>query len=69
MSYFTWQLELVSNSLPRNVDECDGSCNVGDLSPKISVSSESKYVNVKVFNIITRINVAKIFIKHISCDF
>ena len=30
--------------------------------------SKTKDVNVKTFNIITRINEAKILVKHISCD-
>ena len=33
------------------------------------VMSETKEVNVKVFNMITRINEIKILMKHISCNF
>ena len=50
-------------------DICNGSYNiVDDLSTKICVSSETKDVNVKVFNSIIRIYGAKTLIKHISCD-
>ena len=43
-----------------SLDKCDGSCNVADdLSMKICVSNEIKDINVKVFNMITRINEAK----------
>ena len=38
------------------------------LREKKCVLSESKEVNVKVFNLITRINGVKSFIKHISSD-
>ena len=52
-----------------SLDKCDGSCNVADdLSTKICVSNEIKDINVKVFNMITRINEAKTLIKHFSCD-
>ena len=38
-----------------------GSCHSGnDLSTKICVPSKTKEVNVKVFNIITRINVCEL---------
>ena len=33
------------------------------------ILSKTKDVNVKTFNIITRINEAKTMVKHISCDF
>ena len=36
-----------------SLDKCNGSCNaVDDLSTKIRVPSETKYENVKVFNMI-----------------
>ena len=39
------------------LDKSYGSCNVlDDLSTKIQVSSETKDVNVKMFNMVTRIN-------------
>ena len=41
---------------------------VDDLSTKIYVPSKTKGINVKVFNMITRINEDKALIKHISCD-
>ena len=51
------------------LDKCNGSCNVvDDLSTKSCAPSESKDINVEVFNLITRINKAKTSVKHISCD-
>ena len=45
-----------------SLDKCNERCNV--LSPKIT-----KDVNVKVFNMVTNKNEAKILlVKHISCD-
>ena len=41
-----------------------GSCNI--LPPKICASKEKKYINVKVFNIITNKNKNKAMTKHIS---
>ena len=47
----------------------NGSCNaIDDLSTTICVSSKTKDVNVKVFNLITNNNEAKMTVKHISCD-
>ena len=46
--------------------KCTGSCNV--LSPKICVPTETKNINVKVFNTITNKNEAKAMTEHISCD-
>ena len=52
-----------------SLDTCDGSWNtVVDLSTKICIPSKTKDVIVKVFNMITRINKAKSFVKTISCD-
>ena len=52
-----------------NLDKCSGSCNsVYDLSMRICVPSKTKYINVKVFNVITNKNEAKTLVKHISCD-
>ena len=52
------------------LNKCNGSCNVAaDLSTIICVLSETNDVNVKVFNMITRLNEAKTLIKHVSCDF
>ena len=49
--------------------KCNGCCNLVDnLSTKICFPSETKDLNVKVFNIITSRNEAKTLIKHISCD-
>ena len=60
------------------LDKFNGSFNTtDDLSMKICVPMTylQKYVfpvkqktNVKVFNVITRINEAKTFVKHISCN-
>ena len=42
------------------LDKCNGSCNaVDNLCTKICVPSETKDINVKVFNIITKINKVK----------
>ena len=52
-----------------SLDKYNGCCNaVDDLSTKICVPSETKDVNVEVFNTITKINEAKILVKHISRD-
>ena len=42
------------------LDKCNESCNaVNDLSSKIFVPSKTKDVNVKVFNVIKKINETK----------
>ena len=52
-----------------NLDKCNGSCNViDDLSTEIHFPTKTKSVNVKVFNIIIRINEAKTLAKHNFCD-
>ena len=49
--------------------KCNRSCNsVNELSTKTCVLNKTKNVNVKVFNIITKINKAKTLVKHISCE-
>ena len=51
------------------LDKYNGCCNaVDDLPTKICVPSETKDVNVEVFNTITKINEAKTLVKHISRD-
>ena len=61
LKYYTFMISL---------DKCSGSCNsVDNLSPKICVPSKTKYLNVKVFNMITNKSEAKTMVKHISCDF
>ena len=46
------------------------SCNsANDLSTKICIPSKTKDINVKVFNIITRTNEAKVMVKLISCNY
>ena len=47
------------------LDKCNAT---NDLSTKIIVPSKTKDINVKLFNIVTRINEAKTLVKHISCD-
>ena len=52
-----------------SLEKSNESCNaVGDKSTKVYVASETKDINIKEFNMITRINEAKTFTKHISCD-
>ena len=46
--------------------KCAGSCNV--VSSKICVTKETKYMNVKAFNIIINKTETKTITKHISCD-
>ena len=49
--------------------KCSGSCNaINELSTKICAPSKLKDINVKIFNVITRINEAKTLVKYISCD-
>ena len=48
-----------------SLGKCTAGCNV--LSPKICVPKETKYINVKGFNMITNKNEAKTMKKHISC--
>ena len=50
-----------------SLDKCNESSNV--LSPKICVPKKTKYINVKLFNMITNKNEDKAMTKHISCDF
>ena len=55
-------IELNDYPFMINLDKCNGSCNANeDLSTKIYVPSETEDINVKVFNIIGRINEAKTF--------
>ena len=49
-----------------NLNKCTRSCNV--LSSNICVPKETKYRNVKVFNIITNKDKAKAMRDHNSCD-
>ena len=52
-----------------SLDKFNESCNaVDDFSTKICVPNKTKDINVKVFNIITRIYDAKKLVKHIQCD-
>ena len=57
------------NIIIYNLDKCNKSCNVVDnLSTKICVPNKTKSLNVKVFNMITRIKESNALIRHISCD-
>ena len=50
-----------------SLDKCSGRCNyVDDLSTKICDSSKTKYINVKVFNMIANIKEVTLLIKHVS---
>ena len=49
-----------------SLDKCGGSCNI--LSPQMCVPKETKDINIKVFNMITKKNEAKATTKHISFD-
>ena len=52
-----------------SLDKCNGSCNaVDELSTKICVQSETKDINFKLFNMITRINEVKTLVKRILYD-
>ena len=52
-----------------SLDKCVEQCNAfDDLPTKICVSSITKDVNVKVLNMVTRMNEAKALVKDISCD-
>ena len=53
-----------------SLDRYTGSWNsLDDSFAKICVSNKTKDVNVKVFNIITKLNEEKTLLKHISCDY
>ena len=65
-------VELNYYSFLISLDKCSGSCNAADgLSTKICdvFRVRSKGKNVKVFNMITKINEAKTLVKHMSNDF
>ena len=49
-----------------SLNKCTGTCNV--LSLKICVPKETKYINVKTFNMIKNKNEAKAMAEHISYD-
>ena len=68
--FYLKHVELNSYPFLISLDKCNGRCNaVDDLSTKICVLSQTKAINVKVFNMITTINKAKKLIIHILCDF
>ena len=62
--------ELIYHLHMISLYKCNGNCNaINDLSTKICLPRETKRVNVKVFNMIARINETKALVKHISRDF
>ena len=53
---------------PVKLDRCVGSCNnVNDLSNKVCVPNKTEDLNLRVFNMITGINVSKTLTKDILC--
>lgn len=53
-----------------NLDRNEGSCNtLVCLSNRIYISNKTRDVNLKLLNMITKINEFKSILKHISCDF
>ena len=53
-----------------SLDTCDKIRNtLGDLPDRIYVTNKKKAVNLKVFNMITRINESKSSMKHISSNY
>ena len=61
LNYYSFMISL---------NKCSGGCNsVDDVSAKICFPSKAKDVNVKVFNLITNRNEAKLLIEHILSDF
>ena len=62
LNYYLFMISL-------SLYKCNGSCNVADdLSRTIYVACTTKDINVKVYNLITRINEAKTLVKYFSCD-
>ena len=60
-------IELKYYSFMISLNKLSGICNV--LSPKMCFLKEKKYINVKVFNMITSKKETKTMAKYISCDF
>ena len=47
------------------LNNCNGSCNIiNDLCTELCVSSKTIDINVKIFNMITKINDVKKMVKH-----
>ena len=60
LNYYPFMISLV---------KCNGICNVlDDFFTTMCVQSGTKDADVKVFNMIAKINEAKILVQHISCD-
>ena len=58
-------VQLKYYSFMISLRKCTGSCNV--LTSIISVPKETKYINVKAFNMIANRNQTKTIAKYISC--
>ena len=62
-------IELTHYPFMISQDKFNGGRNVvDDISTKTCFPSKTKNINVKVFNMITRIYEPKTLVKHISCD-
>ena len=62
-------IKLKYYSFMISLDKCKGNVNVLMTYLRKYLFRQKKYVNAKVFNMITRMNEAKSLIKHILCDF
>ena len=61
--------ELNYYSFTVKLDRCVGSCDtLNDLSNKVCVSNKTEGLNLRVFNMITKINESKTSTKHKSCE-
>ena len=61
-------IEINFYSFMISLGRCNGKCNtVDDSSAKISAPNKTIVVNVKLFNMITRIKESKALLKQISC--
>ena len=59
-------IEIIYYPFMIGLGKCAGRCNV--VSPKIYVTKETKYMNVKAFSMIINKTEDKTITKHISCD-
>ena len=51
-----------------NLDKCVGSCNtLNNMSNRVCAPNKTEDLNLRVFNMIVRINESKTLAKHISC--
>ena len=52
-----------------NVNKCDGSCNTIDESNvRVFVPYKVKYMNVKVFNLVSWVNEIRCLVQHELCE-